>query len=209
VHFLRSDSEDNRRPSEIVSPVRARLHIPAWRHPCAVVSEPSWPSPGRFAEWLSRPLPQDRPAPIVEAVAGRSGFIDEAWDHFTTFGGGARVFVTPRLAIGPEVAYLSGEFDSLHASNLIVTGNVTFDFVHDDGLRRVVPDLAAGAGSLRQETLVGSGPGSTALVPFTSSGATLSAGVGARIALSSLAPEFRVGWEPESRIAVTIGIRPR
>jgi hypothetical protein len=72
VHFLRSDSEDNRRPSEIVSPVRARLHIPAWRHPCAVVSEPSWPSPGRFAEWLSRPLPQDRPAPIVEAVAGRS-----------------------------------------------------------------------------------------------------------------------------------------
>ena len=157
-------------------------------------------------------LAQEKPAPIVEAVAGRSGFIDEAWDYFTTFGGGARVFVTPRLAIGPEVAYLSGKFDSLDASNLTVTGNITFDFVHDDGRRRVVPYLGAGAGYLRQETLVGTGPGSTALVPFTSSGATLSAGVGARIALSSLvfiAPEFRLGWEPESRIAVTIGIRPR
>jgi hypothetical protein len=157
-------------------------------------------------------LAQDKPAPLVEAVVGRSGFIDEAWDYFTTFGGGARVFVTPRLAIGPEIAYLSGAFDSLDASNLTVTGNITFDFVKDDGLRRVVPYLAAGAGYLRQETLVGTGPGSTALVPFTSSEATLSAGLGARIALSSLvfiAPEFRLGWEPESRIVVTIGIRLR
>jgi hypothetical protein len=162
---------------------------------------------------LAQPaLAQDRPAPIVEAVVGRSGFIDEAWDYFTTFGGGARVFMTPRLAIGPEVAYMSGEFDSLDASNLTVTGNITFDFLLDDGRRRVVPYLAAGAGYLRQRTLVGGGPGSTALVPFRSSEATLSAGVGARISLSSLvfiAPEFRLGWEPESRIAVTIGIRPR
>jgi opacity protein-like surface antigen len=157
-------------------------------------------------------LAQGRPAPIVETVVGRSGFIDEAWDYFTTLGGGTRVFVTPRLAIGPEVAYMSGEFDSLDASNLTITGDITFDFVHDDDLRHVVPYVAAGAGYLRQKTLVGSGPGSTARVPFTSSEATFSAGVGARIALSSLvfiAPEFRLGWEPESRIAVTIGIRPR
>jgi hypothetical protein len=157
-------------------------------------------------------LAQDRPAPIVEAVVGRSGFIDEAWDYFTTFGGGARVFVTPRLAIGPEVVYLSGTLDSLDASNLAVTGNITFDFVRDDGKRRAIPYFAAGAGYLRQETLVGGGPGSTALAPYTSSEVTLSAGVGARIAFSSLvfiAPEFRLGWEPESRIAVTIGIRPR
>ena len=152
---------------------------------------------------------QDRPAPIVEAVVGQSGFIDEAWDYFGTIGGGVRVFVTPRLAIGPEVAYLSGEFD---ASNLTVTANMTFDFVRDDGSRRVVPYLVAGGGYLRQKTLVGGGPGSTALVPFTSSEGTMSAGVGARIALGSqmfVAPEFRLGWEPESRIAVTIGVRFR
>jgi hypothetical protein len=63
-----------------------------------------------------------------------------------------------------------------------------------------------------QKTLVGSGPGSTALVPFTSSEGTMSAGGGARIAVGShmfVAPEFRLGWEPETRIAVTIGMRLR
>ncbi len=154
-------------------------------------------------------LAQDKPAPIVEVVVGRSGFIDEVWDYFSTVGGGARVFVTPRLAIGPEVAYLSGKFD---ASNLTVTANMTFDIVRDDGRRRIVPYLAAGGGYLRQKTLVGSGPGSTARVPFTSSEGTMSVGVGARIALGSqlfVAPEFRLGWEPETRIAVTIGMRFR
>ena len=120
-----------------------------------------------------------------------------------------RVFVTPRLAVGPEVAYLSGESD---ASNLTVTANVTFDFVRDDGRRRIVPYLVAGGGYLRRKTLVGGGAGSTALVPFTSSEGTMSAGIGARIALGSqmfVAPEFRLGWEPESRLAVTIGVRFR
>ena len=152
---------------------------------------------------------QDKPAPIVEAVVGQSGFIDEAWDYFGTIGGAVRVFITPRLAIGPEVAYLSGEFD---ASNLTVTANMTLDIVPDDGRRRVVPYLVAGGGYLRQKTLVGGGPGSTALVPFTSSEGTMSAGLGARIALGSnvfVAPEFRLGWEPETRIAVTIGLRFR
>ena len=91
-------------------------------------------------------LAQDKPALIVEAVVGRSGFIDEVWDYFSTIGGGARVFVTPRLAIGPEVAYLSGNEDVREASNLTVTANLTFDIVRDDGRRRIVPYLAAGGG---------------------------------------------------------------
>ena len=157
-------------------------------------------------------LAQDKPAPIIEAVVGRSSFIDEVWDHFTTIGGGARIFVTPRLAIGPEVAYLTGDFDALDASNLSVTGNITFDFVRDDRKRRVVPYLAAGGGYLRQRTLVGGGPGSMALVRFTSSEGTVSAGLGARIAVASrvfIAPEFRLGWEPETRFAVMVGMRTR
>ena len=164
----------------------------------------------RFSD-VAPALAQSKPAPIVEVVVGRSGFIDEVWDYFTTIGAGARIFVTPRLAIGPEVAYLTGEFDRLEASNLTVTGNITFDLVQDDGVRRVVPYLAAGGGYLRQRTLVGGGPGSSELVPFTSGEGTVSGGLGVRIALSSrvfIAPEFRLGWEPESRIAVTIGIRP-
>jgi hypothetical protein len=118
------------------------------------------------------------------------------------------LFVTPRLAVGPEVAYMRGERD---ASNLSVTGNVTFDFIQDDGRQRIVPYIAAGGGYLRQRTLVGFGPGSTALRQFTSGEGTVSGGIGARIALASrvfIAPEFRLGWEPESRIAMMIGIRP-
>ena len=39
---------------------------------------------------VGRPVfAQDKPAPIVEAVVGQSGFIDEVWDYFGTIGGGA------------------------------------------------------------------------------------------------------------------------
>jgi hypothetical protein len=153
---------------------------------------------------------QDKPAPLIELVVARSGFIDEVWDYFTTVGGGARWFVTPRLAVGPEVAYLTGEFDSLKASHLSVTGNITFDVVRDVDNRRVVPYVAAGGGYLRQRTLVGRGPGVPGLAPFISSEGAVSAGIGARVAVSSrvfVAPEFRLGWEPTTRIAVMIGIR--
>jgi hypothetical protein len=84
------------------------------------------------------------------------------------------VFVTPRLAIRPEIAYLSGEFDELDTSSISVTGNITFDCVRDDRRARFIPYVAAGGGYARQKTLVGSGPRSTALVPFTSSEGTVS-----------------------------------
>jgi hypothetical protein len=152
---------------------------------------------------------QDKPAPLIEVVVGRSSFIDEVWDHFTTIGAGARFFVTPRVAIGPEVAYLTGEFEGTDSSNLTVTGNITFDLVGDGA--PVVPYIVAGGGFIRQKTLVGSGPGSTMLQTFSSSEGTFSGGAGARIALGPrafVAPEFRLGSEPTMRVAVMIGFRP-
>lgn len=155
-------------------------------------------------------LAQEKPAAIVELVVGRSGFVDEAWDYFTTVGGGARWFITPRLAIGPEVAYMRGAFDSLDASNLSLTANLSFDLLPDNGERRTVPYVVAGGGYLRQRTLVGRGPGVPGLEPFVAGEGTVSAGFGTRVRLNSrlfVAPEFRLGWEPEVRIAVTVGIR--
>ena len=152
-------------------------------------------------------LAQEQPAAIVELVVGRSGFVDEAWDYFTTVGGAARWFITPRLAIGPEVAYMRGSFD---ASNLSVTANLTFDVVPDNGERRTVPYVVAGGGYLRQRTLVGRGPGVPGLESFVSGEGTVSVGFGARVQLNSrlfIAPEFRLGWEPEMRIGVTVGVR--
>jgi len=151
---------------------------------------------------------QDRTRPIVEAVVGTSGYVDEIWDHFFTTGAGVRWFVSPRVAIGPEIVTQRGAGE---ASNLSVTGNVTYDFVRDAPGRRVVPYLAAGGGYLRQRTIVGSGPGASVLQPFTSGEGTFSGGIGARIMLGErffVAPEFRMGWEPEIRFVATLGFRP-
>lgn len=45
---------------------------------------------------------QTRPAPIVEAVAGWAGFVDENWIDRAMVGVGGRMFVTGRMAAGPE-----------------------------------------------------------------------------------------------------------
>ena len=114
------------------------------------------------ALWAAPAAAQTKPAPIVEFVVGSSGFVDEVFDYFTTTGGGARLFVSRRVAIGAEAAWLDGADDS---SAWTLTGNVTIDLLPDD--RRVVPYIAAGGGLIRQTALVGGGPGSTTLQPFS------------------------------------------
>jgi hypothetical protein len=149
---------------------------------------------------------QTRPAPIVEAVVGTSGFVDEVFDYFTSIGGGARFFVSRRIALGGEALWMNGADDT---SAQTFTATATFDLVDD--ARRVVPYIVAGGGYLRQTALVGGGPGSTTLEPFTSSEGTVSGGAGARIALGRrvfVAPEFRLGFEPTTRFTVMIGFRP-
>jgi outer membrane protein with beta-barrel domain len=147
---------------------------------------------------------QDRPTLIVEGVTGYAGFVDEDWIDRTMIGAGARVFVTPRIAIGPEYVYLRGTLDE---HDWTLTGNATIDVLVERGpaRRRVIPYIAVGAGYLRQTTQVGTGS-------FTSSEGTVSGGIGARIAMGPrffIAPEFRMGWEPEMRIGVTLGMRGR
>ena len=151
---------------------------------------------------LARPaLAQSaRPAPIVEFHAGYGGFIDESWIKRLIVGGAARVFVSPRVAVGPEFLYMhgsGGEYD------WTLTGNVSFDFWRETASRPVTPYIVGGGGLLNQRTQVGTGP-------YTSKDATFSGGVGARIALGRrafIAPEFRMGFEPEVRMGVAIGWR--
>ena len=145
---------------------------------------------------------QDRPAPIVEAVTGWAGFVDENWIDRTMIGGGGRVFVTRRVAIGPEFVFLRGTNDE---HDWTLTVNATVDLIPDDPSvpRRVVPYLAVGGGYLRQTTQVGTGP-------FTSGEGTVSGGIGVRVSVGRrffVAPEFRVGYEPELRFGLTFGIK--
>jgi hypothetical protein len=143
-----------------------------------------------------------RPAPIVEFQTGYAGFIDESWIKRAVIGGAGRVFVSPRVAVGPEFLYL-------HASGIehdwTLTGNVSFDLMRESPTRAFTPYIVAGAGLLSQTTLVGTGP-------YTSKDGTFSGGAGARIALGKrffIAPEFRMGFEPEVRVGVAIGWRAR
>ena len=64
---------------------------------------------------------------------------------------------------------------------------------------------AIGGGYLRQVTHVGTGQ-------FSSGEGTVSGGMGVRLELGErvfLASEIRVGYEPELRFGVTVGVRPR
>lgn len=140
-----------------------------------------------------------RPAAIVEGVFGWAGFIDEAWIDHTMYGAGARLYVRPRLAIGPEFLVLDGPPGDV---DWTLMGTVTFDLRHDSS--GATPYLVVGAGYLRTYMDLGS--------QWYSSGEWItSGGVGVRIPLGRrffVAPELRIGYEPELRFGVTIGIRP-
>ncbi len=143
----------------------------------------------------------------LEAVAGHAGFVDDAWDHRVMAGGTARFALTPRLTVGPEVVYLRGAHG---AHDLTVTGTGTFDLLPPTSGRRVVPFVVFGAGLIRQTSLVGGGPGIVGLFPYSTSEGTLSGGIGARFALGRtlfVAPDVRLGWEPETRVSVALGWR--
>lgn len=153
-------------------------------------------------------FPQALRVASLEVVTGHAGFVDDAWDHRLMAGGVARFALTPRLTVGPEVVYLDGA-NGRH--DLTVTGTGTFDLASPASSRRVVPFIVFGAGLIRQTSLVGGGPGTAALFPYSSFEGTVSGGIGARVALSRtlfIAPDVRLGWEPETRLSVTLGWRP-
>jgi hypothetical protein len=75
-------------------------------------------------------------------------------------GGVVRFALTPRFTIGPEVVYLGWRRGS---HEVTVTGTGTFDLVHSNVQRRVVPFVVVGVGLIRQSSLVGGGPGTTGL----------------------------------------------
>jgi Outer membrane protein beta-barrel domain len=137
----------------------------------------------------------------VEGAAGYAGFADEGVVGHSLVGGAARWYLSPRLAIGPEIAYMEGEGDH---SDLMLTGNVTLDLAERRG-RGAVPYLVVGGGLFQtRDKFVGE--------TFTSSEGAFTAGGGVRVFLTDrlyVAPEFRGGWEPHFRLSVSIGYQSR
>jgi hypothetical protein len=88
-------------------------------------------------------LARDKPAPVGEFAAGVLMFPDEGVVTEGFVGGAARFYLSPRISVGPEVAYISGD----RHSHLMLTGNMTFDFLRpENGQPRAVTPSRLWAG---------------------------------------------------------------
>jgi hypothetical protein len=144
---------------------------------------------------------QQRPAPVAEFAAGALLFADDGVPTEGFAGGTARVYVLPRISIGPEIAYIKGE----HHSHWMLTGNVTFDLLRpvNGQPRPVTPFVVVGGGlfftreSFPNEVFTSSDPAFTA-------GGGVRALVGRRIFIGA---EARIGWELHIRLNGIVGVR--
>ena len=144
---------------------------------------------------------QDRLAPAAELAAGWIGFADDGIVGETLVGGAARLYVRPRVAVGPEVLYMRGE----RHSHFVLTGNLTWDlFAPTNGRPQMVtPFVVVGAGLFQTREMFPSGD-------FTSSEGAFTAGGGVRALAGdriTIGIDARVGWELHVRVNGTVGVR--
>ena len=136
----------------------------------------------------------------VEFAAGSLFFPDDSVVTEGFLGGAGRFYVRPRVSIGPEIAFVSGEGHS----HFMLTGNVTFDFLgpQNGQPRRVTPFAVVGGGifQTREEFPTGS---------FTSADPAFTAGAGVRVRLGRsgfAGVETRIGWELHIRLNGLVGV---
>lgn len=144
---------------------------------------------------------QDRPSPVLDLSAGWVGFADDGVVSEGMVGGAGRFYVTPRLAVGPELIYIAGD----DHSHTVLTGNLTFDLVGPVAGRppRVTPFLVAGGGLFQtRESFFGE--------DYTYTEGAFTAGGGARAVVTdrvSLGVDARVGWETHVRLGGVVSVR--
>jgi opacity protein-like surface antigen len=149
--------------------------------------------------------PDVRPgATAGEFSGGYTAFFDDGVIDHGGVGGSARVYVAPRLSVGPELVYMIGPGND---RDVLLLANLTVDLRRPRlGLvGRVEPYLVAGAGLLRHSNSFGG---------YSSSGSSVaySWGGGARVWVARriyVASDIRAGWTPNVRVTGTVGvIRP-
>ena len=144
---------------------------------------------------------QDRPAPAAEFTAGWVGFADDGVVSESLVGGALRLYVSPRLSVGPEVAYINGD----NHSHLMLTANVTWDVRAQASGRPAsfTPYFVVGGGLFQTRETLFTGT-------FTSSEGAFTAGGGVRAPVGdrvTVGVDTRVGWELHLRVAGSIGVR--
>lgn len=156
--------------------------------------------------WALPVCAQQRPAPALDLAAGWVGFADDGIVSELPIGAAVRWHLSPRVSIGPEVTFITGESHG----HQVVTGNLTFDFrAPRAGVPVVTPFVVVGGGMFRTSEGFANRPSFSATEgAFTLGGglrAPLSDRVGAGI-------DARIGWEAHLRItglvSVALGGKP-
>jgi hypothetical protein len=153
------------------------------------------------APWVRPAAGQERPASAAEFAAGTVFFADDGVVTEGFVGSAVRFYVLPRVGAGPEIAFIGGE----NHSHLMLTGNVTFDFVGplNGRPRRVTPFAVVGGGVFRTRE---SFPNNEV---FTSTEGAFTAGGGVRALLGervTVGAEVRIGWELHIRLNGVVGV---
>ena len=142
-----------------------------------------------------------RPAPAVEFLLGYAGFVDDATIDHAIVGAAGRMYLTPRVAVGPEFVYMRGPNSD---RDLYLTGNLTFDVLppRNGRPRRVTPFLVAGGGFFQHNDRIGP-------FDFTSYEGAFTAGGGVRGWITErvyVLADVRLGWELHARVNTGVGI---
>ena len=160
-----------------------------------------------FAALLTLLLPQSVTAQETRRAAaeisfGWIGFADDGIVSETPIGGAVRWHLTPRLSVGPEVLWITGS----NHSHLVLTGNMTFDFLGPANGRAapVTPFIVVGGGMFQtRESFVSGGD-------FTSTEGAFTVGGGVRANPTNrmtFGIDARLGWETHIRLTGFIGVR--
>jgi len=140
---------------------------------------------------------QANSAPSADVGAGVVSFVDDGPANEGMVSAGFRWYLSPRVSLGPEVVYISGEAHS----HVIATGNVTVDLVTTP--TRAMPFVVIGGGlyQTRERFAVGR---------FTSNEGAFTAGGGVRVPFGdrvSLGVDVRVGWELHLRVNGLLSVK--
>ena len=135
---------------------------------------------------------QERPAPAVDLTAAWIGFADDSVVSEPGFGGAFRWYVSPRIAIGPELLFIRGDFHN----HFVLTGNLTWDVLPQATHPAATPFLVAGAGMFQTHETFFDDAVTSSEGAFTAGGGIRSR-IGERV---SVGVDARVGWELHIRI---------
>jgi len=141
---------------------------------------------------------QQRPSPAVDIGAAWIGFADDGIVSEGSSSGAVRWYVSPRIALGPELLYVRGH----NHSHLAVTGNLTWDLLPESTRPTATPFLVVGAGMFQTREQFSTGDFTSTEGAFTAGGGVRSR-VGNRV---SVGVDARIGWELHVRVGGFVGI---